>query len=149
HQAAAAELEAMALRLQKKEQVVAGREIAVSAGESALRQRLTEVLQLRQNLEGCQVRLRVRVKAWEGERDHELIEMRAREKLADRRLAAIDSLRRRWEKRRRQELERLRADLADADKLRREYAVVREDWLRRKEALEKQERDLTEKNLAL
>jgi hypothetical protein len=149
HEAAAADLEAMTLRLQKQEEALINRENELASGESILRQRLSEILQVRHNLEGCQVRLRTRVKAWEAERDRLLTETRARQKLADRRLAAIEGLRTRLEKRRRQEVNRLQANLAAAEEVRKEYMDLREDWLRRKEDLEKEKRDVAEKNLAL
>jgi pSer/pThr/pTyr-binding forkhead associated (FHA) protein len=148
-EAAAADLEGVTLRLQKQEQVLLARENTLASGECTLRQRLSEILQLRHNLEGCQVRLRTRVKAWEADRDRLVTELRAREKLVERRLGTIESLRTRWEKRRRQELKRLQAHLVAAEKVRHDYTAIREEWLRRKDDLEKQEIELAEKNLAL
>jgi pSer/pThr/pTyr-binding forkhead associated (FHA) protein len=149
HDAAAAELEAMTLRLQKREQGILNREGVLARGEQTLRQRLSEVLQVRQNLEGCQVRLRAHVKAWEADRDRLATEMRAREKLADHRLVAIEGVRKRWEKRRRQELHSLKSNLDAAEKIRKEFLALREDWLGRSQELEKQEREVAERKLAV
>jgi hypothetical protein len=149
HDAAATELEALALHLREQEKTNRIRDHILTSGEATVRQRLDEVLHLRHHLEGCQARLRSRVAAWEGERDRLLIDVGAREELAERRLQAVAGLRERWEKRRRHELNRCQAVLAAADRLRQEYALLRVEWFRRIELLEQKERDLAEKALAL
>jgi colicin import membrane protein len=149
HNAAAVELDELAGGLEGHEQVLAGREQTVLANECNLRQRLAEVSQLRHNLEGCQARLRSRIAAWEGERDRLLTDVQNREEVAEKRFAAVAEVRGRWEKRRRAEWDRLQAGLAGTEKLRLEFAVLREEWLRRREALDKEERNVAEKNLAL
>jgi hypothetical protein len=149
HAAAAAELEAVALRLRQQEQSLSAREQRLAAGELHLRRRVDEVVRLRQQLEGSQARLRARVAAWEGERETLLVEMRTREELAEKRLAAAAEQHALGEERRRDELTRFQASLAAAEQLRREWAELREDGLRRQALLEQRERDLAEKTLAL
>jgi hypothetical protein len=149
HDAAAAELEAVALRFQEQELMWAAREEAVAAAEGKARLRLDEVIHLRHNLEGCQARLRSRAVTWEGERDRLQIDLRHREDEVQRRLKAFTELRQRWEKRRRYELNQVKAALATVEKLRQEYAALRDEWLRHTAALEYKERDLAEKTLAL
>jgi hypothetical protein len=147
--AAVSLLEPQARRLREQEQAVAARAEAVGKGEAKLRTRLSEVVHLRHNLEGCQVRFRARVADWEGERERLLTEVRVREDLVERRLQLVAAVRGRWEKRRRQELQRLQAALAAAAATRQDGEGLRRHWVQRHAALERQERDLAEKSLAL
>jgi chromosome segregation ATPase len=149
HDTAATELEGLTLKLQDKEYTLGVREKKVVSGEHNLRQRLAEIIHLRHHLEGCQARLRTRVLDWEGDRDRLLSQVQFREELAERRLQAIDTLRSRWQERRRQDLERLKASIAAAEKQCEEYAVLRDEWRRRITNLQQQERNLAEKTLAL
>jgi chromosome segregation ATPase len=149
HEAAAAGLETLALRLQEQERGQAGRERGLVVGETSLRQRLAEVTQLRHSLESCQGRLRSRVATWEGERDRLLVDIRAREQLAERRQQSVAAMRARWNKRRRVELERVQTALTAADGLHKDYAVLRDEYFQRQAALEHKERGLAEQALAL
>src|SRR5207302_527716 len=58
-------------------------------------------------------------------------------------------LRQHWAKRRRQEIDLLRADRASCEKLRQEHATLRQECWKQGLALQQQQRDLTEKTLAL
>jgi hypothetical protein len=147
--AAAIELETLAGRLQKQEQALTPRDQALKAGEVSLRQRFQEIQHLRHHLEGCQARLRTRVAAWEGERDRLLADLRSREALAEKRLAVVAALGKRWGIQRRQDLTRLRDGLVAAEQLRQEYAALRAEGWRRQTALEQGERELAGKTLAL
>src|SRR5262249_38271774 len=62
---------------------------------------------------------------------------------------ALVDLRQRWAKRRRQELDLVRADRARCEKARKECVILREEWWQRGVALEDERRSLTEKTLAL
>jgi hypothetical protein len=147
--AAAAQLEKLAAHLHEREQTLAGRERALSAVEGSLHQRHEEVAQLRRHLEAWQARLTTRTAAWEAERDRFLVEIQGREELAERRLALITELRRRWHERRRHQRERLRAERAACEDLRQECAAVREEWLGRRTLLEQEQRTLAEQALVL
>jgi hypothetical protein len=149
HDAAASELEMMDRCLQERERAIAARERALESAEGRLRRRLDEVVYLRDNLEGCRARFRMRVVAWEAERDRLLIEVRGRETRADRRWRAVAVIRGRLENHRRLELARLQAGLAASEQCRQEYANLREGSLRRSAALDQQERNLAARSLAL
>jgi hypothetical protein len=87
--------------------------------------------------------------AWEGERDRLLAEVRTREEAAERMQAAVGELRRRWARRRKEELEQLRGQRAANEKLNQEWRALREAWWQRITVLEEQRRALAEKELAL
>lgn len=146
--AAAASLEPAALELQQREQSLSEREQAIGDIEANLRQRHEEVAHLRQHLDAWQARLAVRATAWESERDRLLAELRTREELTERQIAAIANLRQRWQERRHQEVERLQSLLSITDKLRQECAKLRDGWLQRSAALEKDRRELAARSVA-
>src|SRR5262249_22257208 len=102
-----------------------------------------------QHLQGWQARLRAREVTWEGERDRLLSEVRTREELADKRLAVLLELRQRWQKRRCYEITLLKNKRAACEQLRREFAALREEWVRRNNLLEQEQRALAEKTLAM
>ncbi|HMC64450.1 MAG TPA: hypothetical protein VKI65_05890, partial [Gemmataceae bacterium] len=54
-----------------------------------------------------------------------------------------------WTNRRRQAADRVRAEQAAGEELRREWAALREEWLRRRAVLQQEERALAERTLAL
>jgi hypothetical protein len=147
--AAALQLERLGLHVHEREQTLAGRERALSAVEGSLHQRHEEVIQLRRHLEAWQARLSTRTTTWEAERDRLLAEVQSREDLAERRLAMLTELRRRWHKRRRRQLERLRAERASCEDLRQECAAMREEWLNRRTLLDQEQRSLAEQALTL
>jgi hypothetical protein len=139
---AVAELEAAARSLEAREQAVAGT-------EADLRQRHDEAAHRRRVLESWQARLVVDTAAWRGEREELLSDVQSREALVERRLAALVEVRRGWQGRRHQQVERLRADLAACEALRREWAGLRAECLRRRARLEQVDRSLAERALAL
>jgi hypothetical protein len=149
HSAAAAELEALAARLPLQERALLTRQEALHALEDRLQQRDRELSQRRQHLEGLAARLHGREAAWQRERDSLLTDIQGREAVLDKQFQAFVSLRQRWTERRRQELQKLRAELAACEKLRHEFASLRQECWKRGLALEQQERDLSEKTLAL
>lgn len=142
HEAAVAELEAAAQRLLLREH-------ALEAAEFRQRHQGSELAHARQHLEGWQARMAAREAAWEGERDRMLADLQAREQLVERRMQAVSVLHQRWSKRRRQEVERLHAERGTLAKLHQELAHQREEWLRRGAVIEKEQKDLAERSLAL
>jgi hypothetical protein len=147
--AAAAELEPLALELQQREQEVGARERGVAELELSLRQRQEDLKHQQHSLDAWQARLAVRTALWEGEREHLLAETRSREEKAERMAAAIAQIRRRWQHRRSQEVERIHAMLAACEQLRRDCMALRDDWLNRGKTLEHERRALAERALAL
>ncbi|HEV3260449.1 MAG TPA: hypothetical protein VG013_26580 [Gemmataceae bacterium] len=143
--ATAAELVVLGFRLQEREQAVLVKEQAVQAEEAACRQRQDEAACTRRYLESWQARLTARAVLWEGDRDRQLADLQARELLADRRLKVWTGLGQRWQQRRQQELERLRAEYAACRKLRQEYAAVRAEYLRRAAVVDKTRQALAER----
>jgi hypothetical protein len=142
-------LEALTAPLPLREEGVLARERALRAAEEDLRRRCEEAVQLRHHLEGSKARLHLREAAWESERDRALADLRGREQLAEKHLAAVAKLRQRWAKRRRQELDLFRSERAACEQLRQECAALREDLWRRGGAVEEEGRALAEKTLAL
>jgi hypothetical protein len=147
--AALAELEALAAGVPAREEALATRECCVRAAEEDLRRRHQEAIHLRHHLEGWKARLRIRESGWESDRDRALADLRGREELAERHLAALVALRQRWARRRRHELDVVRAEREACELLRRECAALREDLWRRGNAVEEERRGLGEKTLAL
>lgn len=146
---AAAELDALAARVVRQEKALAERERAAEQAEAGLRQGQDELVKLRQGLVGWRARLRAREAAWEGERDQLVLELRHRDEHAAGHLQALVALRQGWARRRRQDLDQLRAERNACEQLRREYLGLREEWARRAGALDEEKRVLTERALAL
>jgi hypothetical protein len=147
--AVVAELDALTARLPLREEAVATREATLQAAEKNLRHRCEEAVQLRHYLEGSKARLHIRAAAWESERARTQTDLRSREQLAKKTLAAVVKLRQRWAKRRRQELDLYQNERAACEQLRQECAALRDDLWRRGNALEDERRDLAEKHLAV
>ena len=146
---ASVELEELARRLVEKGHVLAEREQASHQADQVLRQRHDELVQIRQQMIAWRARLRVREKAWQGERTQLLTEVRNREELADQHLNTLVDLRHRWAKRRRQELEKLRDERQSFESLRKEFGQQRLQLTEQTTALEEEKRILAEKALAL
>ncbi len=147
--AAGRELEELARRLVDRAHALAEREQAGAQAEQVLRQRHAELIQMRQQMIAWRARLRVRDKAWEGERSRLLMEVRAREELAERHLNTLVDLRQRWAKRRRQELEKLRGERDALEVVRKETGQQRLVLADQTSALEAEKRIIAEKVLAL
>ncbi len=143
------ELEAAFTELPAQEAALLRRDRALAAAEDDLRRRLQEAVQFRQHLEGWTARLRIREAGWESERDRVLADVRGREEVLQRYLSSLVDLRQRWARRRRQELEVVRAERAACERLRQECAALREELCRRGNALEEEHRLLAQKTLAL
>src|SRR5262249_6410655 len=94
-------------------------------------------------------RMAARESTWESDRDRLLFDIHSKEKLADQRLQAIGQLHERWLRRRRREIQWIQTERTVSAKLRHEYAALRQDLLRRSAHLERAQRSLAEKALAI
>src|SRR5205085_168263 len=133
----------------QREQALVTRQRALETAEGALRARQQDLSRLRQQVEGRAARLHLSEMAWQGERARLLTELRGRTELSEKHLAAVVDLRQRWARRRKQELEQLRAERAVCEQLRQEYATLRQEYWKRGLAVEERQRELAEKTLAV
>lgn len=141
---AAAELEMAALALYEREQELLSKDRALQAATEVCEQRRQELAQLRCYVDGWQSRLTARTASCEAEHDRRLIDLRTREDLAVRQLAAVAAVRQRWLERRRQEVDRLRVEHAANAKLRQEGLALRKRWLRRLSLLQQAQHRLAQ-----
>jgi hypothetical protein len=147
--AASSALDALVVSWPAREEALVARRGLLEAAESDLRRRHQEAIHLRQHLEAWAARVRLRETSWESERDRLVADLRGREAVAEKHLDALVEVRQRWAKRRRQELDVVRAERAACEQLRQECNALREEWWRRGNALEEDRRLLAEKTLAL
>jgi chromosome segregation ATPase len=145
----AGELRLLTASLQEKCQALLSREKDLEDAADELRRRHAELTHLRQHVLGWQARLRSRELTWEAERDRLLSDLRSREALTERHLAALVDLRQRWLKRRRREIEVVQAERAACEKVRQQYTALREQRRRGNRELEEQRGQLTTRALAL
>jgi nucleoprotein TPR len=143
------ELEALACRLQEREQDLRVRGDVLHTQEGVLERQRDDVAHVRQQLESWQLRFHTQQANWEAERDRLLAEVQAREQLAEQQLAGLIDLRERWLKRRRQEVQMIQAQRAQYEKLRQEAASLRKEWLSRTTSLEDRQRAVADLELAL
>ncbi len=149
HEQLAGQLEELGQRLQVRERDLAAREMSLHALECGLRHRQEELDQRERSLEGWQCRLTTRTASWEAARDHLLVEVQAREEASERRLARVTELRRRWHRACRRQIERWRAERVACDRVRLEYAALREELLGCRTVLEQEQRTVAEWALAV
>src|SRR5262249_53794932 len=114
-----------------------------------LRYRNHEAVALRHHLEGWSARLRAQEANWESERDRLLVDVKSRAEVTERHLGVLVELRQRWIKRRRHELELIRAERAACEQLRQECTPLREGLWQRTKAIDEERRTLAEQSLAL
>jgi chromosome segregation ATPase len=148
-EAAAAELEELGKRLQAREVEIGQREQVLRIAEQRQRQLHEEASAMQRRLEGWQARATARETTWESDRDRLLFDISSKEKLAEQRLQAIGQLHERWLRRRRREIQWIQAERTSYAKLRHEYAALRQDLLRRSAQLEREQRSLAERALAI
>jgi chromosome segregation ATPase len=147
--AALAELEMAGRRLEERAQALWLREQTVEAEEGRSQRRVEETARTQQQLEAGRAQLSAWASSWEAERNRLLAGIRAREDLVQQRLGILKELRERWDQRRRRHVLALRARRLACEQLRQECAVLRAEWLNRRNALEKEARSLAEQRLAL
>jgi hypothetical protein len=142
-------LEQVGRELHERERSLIERQAQAAALEARLHQRHTEVAHAQRHVEGWQARITGRDAAWQGERDRLLAAIQSREQLAERRLAAVAQLSRRWSDRQQRDREHLLAERAASEKLRQELTALRNEWHQRVTELQKTQRRVTEQALAL
>jgi FHA domain-containing protein len=143
------QLEAIARRLQEREQSVAARERGQHVAEAELRQRREELATGRSQLDAWRARLTTREAAWESDRAMLLAQVQAGEEQTQRQLTVLDDLRRKWKQRRRQETSAFQQAHRQLVEGRRLYATLWEECLRRSSVMDLEKRNLAEKTLAL
>jgi plectin len=148
-EAAATELECLGNKLLARELAVKEREQGLLAAEGRQKLLLQETLAVRRHLEAWQARMTAREKTWESDRDRVLSDVQGKEKLSQERLMAIAQLHERWLGRRRREVQTLQAERTACAKLRREYGALRQELQRRIADLEREQRSLSERELAI
>jgi pSer/pThr/pTyr-binding forkhead associated (FHA) protein len=146
---AAAELEELGKRLQAREAEIGQRDKALHIAEERQRQLHEQAAALQRHLEAWQARVTARETTWESDRDRLLFDVSSKEKLAELRLKAIGQLHERWLRRRRREIQWIQGERTAYAKLRHEYAALRQDLLRRSAQLERDQRALAERALAV
>jgi len=143
------ELEVLARRIVDRERLINQREQTHLNADAILRRRHDEYIAARRQMIAWRARLRVREKAWEGERDHLLVEFQAGQNMVDRHLGTLVDLRQSWARRRGQELEGLSAENRDLETIRQEQARRHLYLVEQAEILEKERRIIVEKSLSL
>ena len=147
--ATAAQLETAIAGFPEREEDLTRRLQAIEAAEAEVGRRLEENLKRRQELEAWAIRLQAEQVSWRSERDQMVADVRGREEVAEKSLVAVVDLRERWARRRRQELDLLRAERVRCEKVRKECAILREELWQRGVVLEDERRHLAEKTLVL
>jgi hypothetical protein len=147
--AALAALEATAEELRRREDSLLPREEVLSEAEDELRSRDESATRHQTRLEAWHIRLTA--EQLETNAEHAALRdtIRAREERVERQAALLTEMRKRWSKRRQQELEELEAERASLADARRRYAVEWEAYVNRTEALEHEGRAVAERALAL
>jgi hypothetical protein len=149
HSAALTALEAAAEELRQREANLRPREEALSEAEAELRIRDESATQHQMRLEGWQIRLTAEQVESHAAHAALLDTVRAGEERVERQAALLTEIRKRWLKRRQQEIEELHAERASLADARRRYAVEWEAYVNRTEALEHEGRAVAERALAL
>jgi chromosome segregation ATPase len=147
--AALAEVEEAARRLDGREEQMEPRDRALGEAEAELRHRAEAAARLQAHLDGWQARLTARAAAWDADREALLASVREREEAARRHAELLTDLRRRLAQRRKKEVAAVRGELKRCQAARRQYAALWEDCHNHGAALERQQRALAEKSLAL
>src|SRR5262249_38020752 len=114
-----------------------------------LKRRREEAAEQRACLDARHAHLAERATIWDAEREALLAELRGREQRVDQRSEALAQLRRRWVERWRAARDFLKAELERCRDLRQHYAVARAACHEQCTALERQQRGLAERALAL
>jgi len=149
HEAAASALEEAARRLHSREGAILQRERALDSTERHQAQLENQAAALQRHLEGWQSRMSARETTWSAERDRLLADVQGREQLAEQRLTAVSQLHERWQRRRKKEVQWVQAERAAAAKARKECATLRQRWLTRHGELDREQRSLAERALAI
>jgi hypothetical protein len=148
-QATAADLDRLGQRLLGVEQALAQREQAVQEAEKLVQQKFEDLAEAQKRLEGEKALLVARASAWEGDHQRQIAELQSRELLVQERLDSLSRLGQLWQGRRRRQVLALRAQRSACEELRREYALLHEQWSTRMNTIAQQQRGLAQRSLAL
>jgi hypothetical protein len=146
---ALAALESTAEELRQREENLLPHERSLSEAEDELRTREESAAQHQVRLEAWRIRLTARQAESHAEHAALLDTVRAREQRVERQAALLTEMRKRWSKRRQQEIEEFQSERAILSDARRRYAVEWESYVNRIEALEHEGRAVAERALAL
>ncbi|MBL8795534.1 MAG: FHA domain-containing protein [Planctomycetia bacterium] len=149
HEAATSAVEEAAHRLHAREGAIRQRERALETTERHQAQLENQAAALQRHLEGWQSRMTARETSWSAERDRLLADVQSREQLAEQRLTAVGQLHERWQRRRRKEVQWVQTERAAAAKARKEFTTLRQRWLERHGELDREQRSLAERALAI
>jgi myosin heavy subunit len=142
-------LEMLAERLARDESDLARRTSDLQSCERQLQKRQEQLDQLRRDATAAQLRAEVQQQAWESEREHILAEASHVHEVARYQFDLMGELRRKWNRRRRQETEALRAERRNAERVRQELAEARQELLRQAQKVDDERRELLERAMAL
>lgn len=146
---AAADLEALALRLASDEQSLLERQQATQTGEAQLQQRQAEIEAIREEILVWRAQLSAREKTLQEEHDREMLDLHQKDELLREQLNHLTQLRLRWNRRRQEEIELLQADRDLLARERQETQVQRVELFGRNQKLTEEKRQIAEKALAL
>ena len=146
---ACAELETLARRLLDQERTLAGRAQQSAIGEELLQQRQQELDTVRQEIQIWRAQLRAREQLFEADQQKHLLELRQKETALQDQITALAKLRERWNGRRQQEVEQLRAHRASLQEQHKETQELRLAMFEKGQKVEEESRILAERALAL
>ena len=146
---AAVELEGLAKRLLAEEESLRQRDQQTVLVEELLHKRRQETDAASQEMQADLAQLRAREEAFAHEHQQQMLAVRQREVLLGEQLAGIAELRQRWNRRRQQEIDDLRANRAFVDQQQKEVNTRRLELFDKGQQVEEDRRTLSEKALAL
>jgi hypothetical protein len=149
HERARAELEALALQIQKQEQAFQARHQLLAGAEHSLHERADAITARERHLEVARARATTLALSWEGERERLLANVRAREEHVDQRLALLGRLRERWTERRRRQIAHLRQRRAACAAMRQQCVRLQQECDRQRTGLVQAQRAVAEQALSL
>jgi hypothetical protein len=146
---AVAEMEALAMDLERRERALDEQIHDLTADSERLRQERDQIARRRRELERASAELALRQSAQRGERDRMQTELAEREQLAQRREQALNVLFQRWRERRHVETARVRKLAAQTIKVREVFIEQRDECRHRAESLREAQQALAEQAMAL
>lgn len=149
HEAAVIELEKLLAHLLNREAQLDAHEQALEAFEVTLRERHERAVAQRQHLEGWHARLVTREAALVAEREQLQAAAQVREVETGRQVQLLAELRDHWAEVRGRESHEVQVDHERCQGFREQYVTLWEECFRKSSALERQQKKLAEKALAL
>jgi pSer/pThr/pTyr-binding forkhead associated (FHA) protein len=146
---ASADLEMLAQRLLLQEQALAQRDQQAAADEELLRQRQHDLEIVRQEIHVWRAQLKTRETTFEQEHQVQMATLVQKEALLQEQLTTLTQLRQRWNQRRQQELDQLRANRIMLDEQQAETHQRRATMFEKGQQIDEEKRILAEKSLAL